>query len=169
MTGELDERMFGAIIRSMLDIARNSENHTWFLEKEDFTSGEFTANDWQRFLGDVAWMASQHPALHIESVIEVPAPDWRDADDSHRASSPPTIGSAFSVTWHGWPPSTLHCTSSRSSRCRRPIGGMPMIMRPPSTAIFYIFSMKSQMSCQTSKHHLTHLGGRKSTGMHHFS
>ena len=45
MTGELDERMFGAIIRSMLDIARNSENHTWFLEKEDFTSGEFTAND----------------------------------------------------------------------------------------------------------------------------
>lgn len=81
MDGRLDERMFGAIIRSMLDIARNSENHTWFLEKEDFTSGEFTANDWQRFLGDVAWMASQHPALHIGSVIEVPAPDWRDAND----------------------------------------------------------------------------------------
>lgn len=81
MDDRLDERMFGAIIRSMLDIARNSENHTWFLEKENFASGEFTANDWQRFLGDVAWMASQHPALHIESVIEVPAPDWRDADD----------------------------------------------------------------------------------------
>ena len=75
MDDRLDERMFGAIIRSMLDIARNSENHTWFLEKENFTSGEFTANDWQRFLGDVAWMASQHPALHIEAVIEGPAPD----------------------------------------------------------------------------------------------
>ena len=34
MDDRLDERMFGAIIRSMLDIARNSENHTWFLEKE---------------------------------------------------------------------------------------------------------------------------------------
>ena len=51
MNGELDERVFGAIIRSMLDIARNSENQTWFLEKEDFTSGEFTEDDWQRFLG----------------------------------------------------------------------------------------------------------------------
>ena len=112
MNGRLDERMFGAIIRSMLDIARNSENHTWFLEKEDFTSGEFTANDWHRFLGDVAWMASQHPVLHIESVIEVPAPDWR---------------------------------------------------------IFCTFSMKNLGRCQTTKSHLTHLGGRKSTGMRHFS
>lgn len=123
MDDRLDERMFGAIIRSMLDIARNSENHTWFLEKKT----------------------------------------------SHRASSPPTIGNAFSVTWHGWPPSTLHCTSSRSSRCRRPIGGMPMIMRPPSTAIFCTFSMKNLGRYQTTKSHLTHLGGRKSTGMRHFS
>lgn len=81
MNGELDERVFGAIIRSMLDIARNSENQTWFLEKEDFTSGEFTEDDWQRFLGDVAWVASQHPTLRIESIIEIPAPDWRDAPD----------------------------------------------------------------------------------------
>lgn len=81
MGDKLDERMFGAIIRSMLDIARTSENHTWFLEKEDLTSGEFTDDDWRRFLGDVAWMTSQHPALHIESIIEIPTPDWRDADD----------------------------------------------------------------------------------------
>lgn len=81
MEDALDEHMFGAIIRSMLDVARNSENHMWFLEKEDFASGEFTDADWWRFLADTAWTASQYPAMHIDLIIEIPTPDWRDAHD----------------------------------------------------------------------------------------
>ncbi|MEF2736746.1 hypothetical protein [Bifidobacterium choerinum] len=81
MFGELDEIEFGVIIRHILRIARGSESHTWFVEKDDFASDAFNDGDWVQLLHDVARMATRHHVANLGHLIEIPALDWCDSPD----------------------------------------------------------------------------------------
>lgn len=66
---KLTPEEFGRIIQDMYTLAHSSENHTWFLERDDFEDGTYTKSDYSRFMEDIALM--KYKGIEdIDSVVE---------------------------------------------------------------------------------------------------
>lgn len=68
---KIDIRKFGKIIKDMYEIAKNSDNYTWFLEPEQFEDGTYTHQDYKDLIRDVEMLHDRYGVLDIDTIIEV--------------------------------------------------------------------------------------------------
>lgn len=67
----IDIKPFGKIIKDMYEVAKNSDNFTWFLEPDSFEDGTYTMKDYEELLRDVEVLHDQYGILDIDTIIEV--------------------------------------------------------------------------------------------------
>lgn len=68
---KIDISKFGKIIKDMYEIAKNSDNYTWFLEPEQFEDGTYTMKDYEDLIRDVELLNDQYGVLDIDTIIEI--------------------------------------------------------------------------------------------------
>nr|WP_304963925.1 type III toxin-antitoxin system ToxN/AbiQ family toxin [uncultured Dubosiella sp.] len=67
----IDINKFGKIMKDMYEIAKKSDNYTWFLESSEFEDGTYTMKDYEDLIRDVELLNDQYGILDIDTIIEI--------------------------------------------------------------------------------------------------
>ena len=77
--GTLNVNEYGKIMQDMLEVAKGSENHTWFLETDNFVDGTYTQEDLNELFQDIQSIKNKG-ITDIENIIEM-MDSWQEAEE----------------------------------------------------------------------------------------
>lgn len=77
--GTLNVNEYGKIVQDMLEIAKGSENHTWFLEVDEFIDGTYTQEDLNELWKNIQSM-KEKGIDDIENIVEM-YDNWQEAEE----------------------------------------------------------------------------------------
>lgn len=67
----IDINKFGKIIQDMYEVAKKSDNYTWFLEPDSFEDGTYTMEDYHELIRDMELLHNRYGVLDIDTIIEI--------------------------------------------------------------------------------------------------
>ncbi|MCR0531731.1 hypothetical protein MKC55_20505 [[Clostridium] innocuum] len=74
-----DSKHYGKIIQDMVKVAKASDNHTWFLEVDEFLDGTYTQEDLNELYRDLHSI-KESGIDNIDSIVEM-CDSWKEAEE----------------------------------------------------------------------------------------